>query len=477
MNSSSYQPPQHATMATFPCSRMLWADLRRGQRLSLSRVSLISARFAAVDSRYWCWRTWMERLIEHCGSVRIEILPVLIVGHCRFLVGRIWHGNWHTYLTSTVPWSCGLTGCPEEGMLTLSGYQSSRQTGFGFYNESLAPDRAGLSRFTPNTDNTIPLLNTNFHRSFACFAFGFCSSGRRLFFSSEPFEGENWRCNHVTQSIEEQIGVFAAIESEAHLFQIGSKMLCANTMPCTYNSALQKGKSGFHRIGVDIPINIDFVPVADGLVTISVNLGLNHRFRISRPFIREHYFHICRDIFLDVLGERVGFGIPCMEKPQFASALTDANDYFFGVFPYLVSESSLFAANVGLIHLYPAIQHWLIGLGHSVPDAVAEIPCCFVTADSESALNLASGHALLGLTEQERCGEPLNKGQVGIIEYRSSGNGELIVAILAVEQLLFGFEFDHGSLAAEAARAFREAQARQKFSALLFGMEHRVYVH
>src|SRR5579859_473851 len=401
-------------------------------------------------------------------------VPVPLLPERRSVTAR--QGGLRTHPTGAKPRSfAGLTGCPEEGMLTLSSYQPSCQTGFGFYNESLAPDRAGLSRFPPTTDSTIPSLNTNFHRSFACFAFDFCSSGGRLFFSGEPFEGQDWRCDHVTQGVEKQIGTLPAIEPKAHLFQIGSKVLCAHTMPCSHNAALQKRECGFNGIGVNIAVYVDSILVAYYYMAITVNARLHHGLRISGPVIREHHFNIRRDIFLDVLGECAGLRILCMEETQFPAALTDTD---YDLFAFLhVLMALLFSADVGLIHFDLAIQHWLIGLGHRVPDAVAEVPRCFVTADSESAPNLTSGHALLRLAKQKRCGEPLYKGQVGIIEYRASGDGELVVTVFAVEQLLLGFEFDHGSLAAQAARPFREAQARQKLTALLFGREHGVYVN
>jgi len=279
----------------------------------------------------------------------------------------------------------------------------------------------------------------------------------------------------MAQGIQEQVGVLPAIEAKAHLFQIGSEVLCADAMPCADDAALEQGEGGFNGVGVNIPIHVDSVLVSDGFMAITMNTRLHHGLWVASPFVREHYFHVRRDVFLDVLGERFGLGILSMKETQFPAALADTDNDFFALLHVLVAL--LFSTDVGLIHLDFAVQHRLIGLSHCVPDAVTEIPRRFIATDPERALNLASRHALFGFTEQKCCCEPLHEGQVRVIENRASGDRELVVTILAVEELLFGFEFDHGSLAAQAARAFREAQARQKLPALLFGRKHGIDVN
>lgn len=279
----------------------------------------------------------------------------------------------------------------------------------------------------------------------------------------------------MMQGVEKQIGTLPAIESEAHFFQIGSKVLCGNSVPSSNDAALKQRECGFHSVGVDVSDYVASFAVVDGLVIAPSRLP--HGDDVRNVVIGEDNFYILTDILTDVLGESSRFRILRVEEAEIAVALTNANHYFFVVVFCDVALTANLAANVSGIHFHFPIQHGFIGLRHCVPDAMAQIPRRLVTADSESALNLASGHALLRLTEQERCGEPLHKRQVGIVEYRSSGNGELVVAILAVEQLLLGFEFDHGAFAAQAAGAFREAQARQKLAALLFGREHGVDVN
>ena len=108
---------------------------------------------------------------------------------------------------------------------------------------------------------------------------------------------------------------------------------------------------------------------------------------------------------------------------------------------------------------------------------MAEIPCGLVGLDSKRSLNLASGHALLGLTEQQGSEEPLIQGQVAVIENRSSGHGKLVVALLAVEKLLFSLKLYDWHLAAQALDAFGPAKPDKQLSALFIGREHGIYIN
>src|SRR6266403_2999809 len=69
---------------------------------------------------------------------------------------------------------------------------------------------------------------------------------------SEPFKCENRGSNHVTQSINEQIGTLPAIEAKFHLFKIGREMLCAESVPCPHDAALEKRERRLDSIGVNV---------------------------------------------------------------------------------------------------------------------------------------------------------------------------------------------------------------------------------
>ena len=108
---------------------------------------------------------------------------------------------------------------------------------------------------------------------------------------------------------------------------------------------------------------------------------------------------------------------------------------------------------------------------------MAEVPRCFISANAERALNLASGHTLLCFAQEQSSGKPLEQWQVRVIEHGASRDTELVVTVFAVEELLFSFQFDYGSFAADAARTFRPAQAYPQFAALLFGREQGMNVY
>jgi hypothetical protein len=108
---------------------------------------------------------------------------------------------------------------------------------------------------------------------------------------------------------------------------------------------------------------------------------------------------------------------------------------------------------------------------------MAEIPCRFVASESKGALNLASGHAFLGFAEKKGSKEPFIEWQMRVIEDRSDRHAELVIALLAVEELLFGVKLYHGHLAARTFRASGPAKPDKQLAALFIGREHGVYIN
>jgi len=280
----------------------------------------------------------------------------------------------------------------------------------------------------------------------------------------------------MTQGIDKQIGAIPAIESEGHLFKIGREMLCAESMPSTRDSALQETERGFDGIGMSIAINVDLSLVAHSLVGAASESSFHHGLRIGAPFIGHNHVNVLADILADIFCEGSGLCIAGMEEAQIAATLTDTDNDLFVVLKAATYSDSL-AADIGFVYFHFTVEHISLAFDHGSPDSMAEIPCCLVAADADCALNLASRHAFLGFAEQKRSGKPFRKRQVGIIEDRASGYGELIIALFAVEELLFGFQFGHEAFTAQAAWAFGEAQACQKFAALGIGRKECVYVH
>jgi hypothetical protein len=278
----------------------------------------------------------------------------------------------------------------------------------------------------------------------------------------------------MTQSINEQIGTLPAIESEFHLFEVGREMLCTNPVPRSHDAALEKRKGGFDCVGVNVSNDVHARTVVDFLVIRS--LGFPHGRIVRGCIIGENYFHILRNILADVPCKRSTLRISCVEKPEIAVALADADHYFFVVHPGYAAFAFIPSANVSNVHLDFSVEHGLIGLRHGVPYAMAEVPSRLI-AHSDRALNLASRHSLLRFAEQVRRQKPLAERQVRIVEHGAGRNGELVVAVFAVEELLVGIQLDHWPFAAQTLRAFGEAETDQKLTALIFGTKQGVYIN
>ena len=264
--------------------------------------------------------------------------------------------------------------------------------------------------------------------------------------------------------------MMATVKTERHFVEIGGKMLCADIVPSAHNSALQEGECGFYSVGVNQTGNV-FLLVLDGFVFGA--LILVERKRIDRGFICNDNADIFADIVIDNCADGFGFRVARMDESQFSIALADSDYDILLAARHVLAGLS---ADVCFVHFNRAVEHGLCFL-HCGADAMAQIPRCFIGADAERALNLASGHPLFRFAEKERSGEPLLKRQVRVIENRASRHGKLIVTLFAVEQMLFSFELHDGQLATQAARPFWEAQAREQFTALGIGGEHGVYVN
>lgn len=279
----------------------------------------------------------------------------------------------------------------------------------------------------------------------------------------------------MTQSVEKQIRIVPAIESELHLFQVGREMLGANSVPRSHDAALEKRERGLNGIGVNISHDVYAGTVVDFLV-LTYSLSFTHRGFIRGGVIGEDYFHVLGDVLADVLCQRARLCIVRVKESQIAVALANANHDFLVVeFPDL-PFAAIPAADIGNVHLDFAIQHWLVSLRHRMPDAVTEVPRGFIT-HSNRALDLQGGHSLLRFAEKVRREKPLGEWKMRIVKHGAGCNRKLVVTVFAVEELLIGVELDHGAFAAQALRAFREAQADKQFTALIFGAEQGVYIN
>src|SRR6266700_1761808 len=124
----------------------------------------------------------------------------------------------------------------------------------------------------------------------------------------------------MVQSIQEQICIVPAIETKLHLLQISREMLGANPMPCSHDSTFQERKGGLHCVCVNVPANVNLVPVPNRLMAISF---ASHSERISWVLIGHDYIdifaHILRNDFVDC----VCLDILGVNKANIPAALPD----------------------------------------------------------------------------------------------------------------------------------------------------------
>jgi hypothetical protein len=156
-----------------------------------------------------------------------------------------------------------------------------------------------------------------------------------------------------------------------------------------------------------------------------------------------------------------------MEETEIATALTDADYDFFVCRAASTADTALFSADIGFVHFNRSVQHRFVSGGHSLADTVTEIPCGLIRAlvlSKEYALNLIRAHALAGLANQVGSDKPLEQRQMGIMEDRSGGDTELIIAILAVQKF-FSQARKLRSLAPWAFGTIRPAETLKQFSA------------
>ncbi len=82
-------------------------------------------------------------------------------------------------------------------------------------------------------------------------------------------KGKDWCRNHMTQGIQEQIGIFPAIESERHFFAVGLEMLRVYFVPRTHDPALQERECGFDGIRVHVALRVGAQLMPDPITTQS----------------------------------------------------------------------------------------------------------------------------------------------------------------------------------------------------------------
>ena len=249
--------------------------------------------------------------------------------------------------------------------------------------------------------------------------------------SSKPLESQWVGSNHMTQSIEEQIGTLATVKTELHFIQVCGKVLRAYPVPRPDDAALQQGECRLYGICVNVGAKSDVFLSA---MIDSFMPDASDCFSIRWEFVGDDNVHVLGDIFLNVPRQRASLRVFGVEETYFAAALADADNNRFISGGPSTANATLLAAHVGFVHLDSSVQHWGVKFHHCTTDAMTEIPCGFV-ADSQHPLNLVGRHSLARLTDQVGSYKPFEQGEMGVMEDGASGNTELIVTLFAVQEL------------------------------------------
>src|SRR5271166_5265272 len=242
--------------------------------------------------------------------------------------------------------------------------------------------------------------------------------------------------NHMTQSVNKQIGILPAIKAERHFVKVGLQMLGADLVPSSHDTALQQRECRFYAVRVDVSAEADifFRRVVHGFMFSFANGS-----RICGKVIGHDYINIGANVLFDVALHSTVLSIFRMEKPQITVALANPDYDFLIGFSLAATSTAILSADVSFIHFDSTVQHGPVNLFHGATYAVEEIPRRLVRAFTlapKCTLELHGAHALACLYQQQNSHEPRFKRKVGVVEDRLSEHAELIAALDAFKLFL-----------------------------------------
>ena len=199
-------------------------------------------------------------------------------------------------------------------------------------------------------------------------------------------------------------------------------MLRADFMVSSCNGTLKKAPDVLNGVGVGVLDDILFLAMGDCLV-LSVMVPDTP---VRGPVVGIDGLSLVLGVLLDEIMQ--GLSVKAVDNLEsgLAATLDDSNDDAF-VASVTVADALLSTTYPSFIHLNLAAQFRRVGFGHSVADAVAEIPCGLVR-DSDGALDLIGRDAFLGLQHQVDSNEPLGERKVAVMEDGACRHGELVAA-------------------------------------------------
>src|ERR1035437_2522533 len=179
----------------------------------------------------------------------------------------------------------------------------------------------------------------------------------------------------MAQRIKEQIGTAPAVETEAHLIQVGLQMLGADLVPCSDDAAFEQRECRFNAVRMNVCSDPDVLFCA---VVNSFMLRVPDRLAIGGQFIGHDYGNISADVLLDVSRQSSSLGIFGMEESQITAALANPNHNLFVGCGSPASRITLLSADIGFVQLDSTIQHGTLYCSHRSTNPMEQIPCGFV---------------------------------------------------------------------------------------------------
>ena len=250
-------------------------------------------------------------------------------------------------------------------------------------------------------------------------------------------------------------------------------MLCADLVPRSHDAALQERECGFDCVGCDARAVLIAHVFASYMVDCFV-LGFSDSVLVGGEAVGNEHFNIGAHVLSNVFCQRAALGIFGMEETQITVPLAKADDYFFVGESGTLTAPTIFPADIGFVHFDSTVKHGLICFFHGRTDAVTEVPCGFIgtfVLAPDRALKLAGTHAFLSFTEQQHSHKPKRQSQMGIVENRASGHGELVTAF-AARELLAGVNPPHVAVfATRAFHAFGPSKPGENLTAIFVSRE------
>ena len=133
-------------------------------------------------------------------------------------------------------------------------------------------------------------------------------------------------------------------------------MFCRDLMPRANDAALQERESRFDAVRGNVAVNIDPGAVIDCLVLRAGVSGQLNCTWVGSQIVSHNHMHVVANILSDVLGKCPLLCIFSPEEPKLSIPLLNADHAFFMISAALKLPAALFAADIGFVPFYNAIQ-------------------------------------------------------------------------------------------------------------------------